>query len=91
MNDSFEWDPEKAEANLAKHGVTFGEAESVFDDPFLLTSWDGGHSPGEDRFTSIGLSQRHRLLVVVHTYRGERIRIISARRATRREAKSYGN
>ena len=89
MNDSFEWDPEKAEANAAKHGITFGEAETVFADPLLTTVWDGVHSLGEDRFTVIGLSERFRLLVVVYTYRGDRIRIISARRATRREAKTY--
>lgn len=89
MNGLFEWDPAKAEANFAKHGVTFGEAETVFADPLLDTSWDGVHSLEEDRYVAIGRSARGRLLVVVYTYREDRIRIISARRATRREANAY--
>jgi uncharacterized DUF497 family protein len=89
MNDEFEWDPEKAAANEAKHGTTFEEATSVFLDPLVRIRPDDDHSSNEERYTSTGMSQLGRLLVVTYTDRRDRIRIISARRPTRREAKAY--
>ena len=86
---TFEWDPDKAKANLARHGVGFLEAATVLGDPLSLTISDPSHSEGEQRFVSVGMSDRARLLVVAHTEWGERIRINSARRATRREQRAY--
>lgn len=86
---SFEWDEHKAKSNLAKHGVSFEEAATVFGDPLSLTIPDPAHSHAEDRFIVIGSSALQKLLVVAHTDRGDNIRIISARRATKRERKSY--
>lgn len=88
MEYSFEWDPEKAKANVAKHGIDFDEAASVFADP--LASWDVDERPysGEERFIALGTSYFQRLVIVVFTQRGERVRI-SARRPTRREAMAY--
>lgn len=85
----FEWDPEKARANLAKHGVSFEEAMRAFLDPLSVTILDPDHSEGEDRFVLIGQSASGRFLVVVHADRGDAIRLISARRATRRERRTY--
>jgi uncharacterized protein len=85
----FEWDPEKAARNSDKHGVSFHEAATVFGDPLALTYFDPDHSEDEDRFLTFGHSQQGRLLVVSHTDRGDRTRIISARQATRRERKQY--
>ena len=89
MNAEFEWDPEKAAANLRKHGVDFSEAATVFFDPLSLTVPDPLHSTNEDRFVITGLSEGRRHLVVVHADRGDRIRIISARLATAGERKRY--
>ena len=89
MGIGFEWDARKAVANLRKHGVTFREAASVFGDPLSLTIPDRGHSHDEERFIILGESATHRLLVVVHTSRGDRVRFISAREATRSERKTY--
>ena len=86
---SFEWDENKAGSNLAKHGVSFEEATTVFGDPLSLTIPDPAHSQAEDRFIVLGHSHQRKLLVVVHTERGDNVRIISARRANRREQKSY--
>ena len=86
---SFEWDERKAKANLAKHGVSFEEAATVFGDPLSLTIPDPAHSEVEDRSIVLGQSHQRKLLVVVHTERGDNIRIISARRASRRERRSY--
>ena len=86
---SFEWDARKAKSNLAKHGVSFEEASTVFGDPWSLTIPDPVHSQVEARAIVLGQSHRRKLLVVVHTERGDNIRIISARRASRRERKSY--
>jgi hypothetical protein len=86
---SFEWDEQKARTNLAKHGVSFGEATAVFGDPLSLTVPDPAHSQTEDRSIIVGRSHRQKLLVVVHTERGDNIRIISARPASRRERKNY--
>jgi hypothetical protein len=85
----FEWDRKKARRNLEKHGASFDEASMVFQDTMSITISDPLHSEGEERFVLLGYSHRNRLLVVVHTERGGRIRIISARRATRKERLRY--
>jgi uncharacterized protein len=87
----FEWDPAKAAANLRKHKVSFMEAQSVFYDDFAIQFFDDGHSDDEERFIMLGMSSIARLLVVVHCERsrGQIVRIISARRATRSEATHY--
>ena len=85
----FEWDDAKAQANLAKHGVSFEEAASVFGDPLALTFSDPDHSRGEKRWLTFGVSHTGRLLVIAHTERGRAIRIISARKATRHERGIY--
>jgi uncharacterized DUF497 family protein len=85
----FEWDDAKAESNERKHGVTFTEAMTVFADPLSVTGYDPAHADDEDRFLTMGLSVNGRLLVVSHTDRGDMVRIISARKATRRERKDY--
>jgi hypothetical protein len=85
----FEWDIRKAESNLAKHGVSFEEAATVFGDPLSVTIADPDHSEGEDRFVTIGVSFQARTLVVVHADRSDTIRIISARPATRGERNDY--
>jgi uncharacterized DUF497 family protein len=85
----FEWDEDKAKVNLKKHRVSFEEASTVFGDPLALTIPDPQHSEEEERFVTLGESHRRRLLVVVSTERGKRIRIISARVATRKERKDY--
>jgi len=86
---NFEWDENKARTNLVKHGVSFAEAATVFGDPLSLTIPDPAHSQREDRFIILGHSHQQRLLVVVHTDRGDNIRLISARRASRSERKNY--
>ncbi len=86
---TFEWDPQKAASNIEKHGVSFEEASSVFRDPLSLTIDDPLHSTGEERMIQIGISHKNRLLVVVHTERGDNIRIISARKATKKESYDY--
>ena len=86
---NFEWDPEKAARNLAKHGVSFEEAATVFGDPLSTTYYDPAHSVGESRYVTVGISRSGRLLIVAHTDRGENIRIISARQTTRRERKQH--
>jgi uncharacterized DUF497 family protein len=92
MRDSeFEWDDEKAKSNLKKHGVSFEEGATIFNDPKLATISDPDHSEGEERFVSIGVSVVRRLLTVIHAYRAERIRLISARKATKAEKKNYEN
>jgi uncharacterized DUF497 family protein len=83
----FEWDDEKAKGNHRKHRVSFEEASTVFGDPLALTIPDPLHSEEQDRFITLGESHGRRLLVVVFTERGDKIRIISARVATRRERK----
>jgi uncharacterized DUF497 family protein len=85
----FEWDDDKAEDNERKHGVSFHEAETAFGDPLSLTGYDPDHSDVEDRFITMGTSIEGRLLVVSHTDRDDRIRIISARTATRKERRDY--
>jgi uncharacterized DUF497 family protein len=87
----FEWDPAKATTNLKKHGVSFEDAQTVFSDEHARLIDDPDHSQEEDRFVLLGLSLSLRLLVVAHCYRaaGDVIRIISARKATRSEVRSY--
>lgn len=85
----YEWDPAKAEHNLRKHSVTFPEASSVFGDPLAITFPDPDHEDGEPRSITLGLSVLGRLLFISHTERGERIRIISARKAKPRERRLY--
>lgn len=85
----FEWDPVKAEGNAKEHGVTFDEATTVFRDTLSLTIADPDHSDSENRFVDIGLSHRQQLLVVSYTERDDRIRIISARPATKTERRNY--
>jgi len=86
---NFEWDPRKAEINLRKHGVSFTEAGTVFSDDLAITVPDPDHSHEEDRYITIGWSNRRRLLMVSHTDRGDIIRIISARELTKAERKEY--
>lgn len=85
---SFEYDPRKAQTNSQKHGVSFAEAEFVFFDPFAIHDVDPD-STGEERFIAVGMGNSGLLLVVVYTMRGDAVRLISARRATRQEAKAY--
>lgn len=86
----YEWDPKKARGNTRKHRVSFDEALTVFLDPLALTFADPDHSTGEERFITIGISSRGRALFVAHADRSDdRIRIISARRATSRERHDY--
>jgi hypothetical protein len=89
MNLQFEWDEAKAAANVRKHGVSFEEAISLFGDPNALTIFDVEHSDLEDRFIAIGLSASGRVLVVVYTERGTRIRMISCRISTPAERRQY--
>ena len=86
---TFEWDANKARANLAKHAVSFQEATTVFGDSVSITIPDPAHSQAESRFIILGRSHSGRILVVVHTERGDNVRIISARPASRRERKQY--
>lgn len=86
---TFEWDPAKADSNLTKHGISFDEASTVFSDALAQVLPEPGRNRGEDRAIMMGHSDRGRLLVVVFTGRGERIRVISARVATRRERREY--
>jgi uncharacterized DUF497 family protein len=90
-NSEFEWDDEKAKSNLKKHGVSFDEAATIFNDPRIATISDPDHSEDEERYVSIGMSVIMRLLSVIHTFRKERIRLISARKATKAEKKNYEN
>jgi uncharacterized DUF497 family protein len=86
----FNWDPKKAAANLKKHEIDFHEAATVFADVLSTTFPDTDHSsPAEPRFVTIGMSKHRRLLVVIHAEREETMRIITARRATRRERRFY--
>ena len=85
----FEWDPVKARENLRKHGISFDEAATVFGDSLALTFHDPDHAGQEERLLTFGLSRLNRLLVVSHTPRHPRIRIITARRVSRHERKIY--
>jgi uncharacterized protein len=85
----FEWDRKRARQNIKMHGISFDEASTAFRDPLSRTIGDPLHSKGEERLVLIGESLRDRLLVVVHTERGDRVRIISARLATNKERLRY--
>jgi uncharacterized DUF497 family protein len=85
----FEWDPNKAARNLRKHGVSFTEAATVFDDPLSVTVPDPDHSTDEERLIIVGQSHQRRLLIVSFAERGDRFGIISARQLTRAESKAY--
>ena len=91
---NFEWDPQKAAANVRKHGISFERAAAIFQDPEALSLYDRPHSQSEDRWITLGMDSQGRLLVVSHTWReqdeGAAIcRIISARKATKTEARQY--
>lgn len=95
MNYNFKWDPAKATENHNKHGVAFDEAATIFKDPEAISIFDPDHSETEDRWVTIGLSERGRLLIVIHTFREEdaaavTIRVISSRKATKYETATYG-
>jgi uncharacterized DUF497 family protein len=92
----FDWDPAKAASNFRKHGVTFEQAATVLLDALALTIYDHAHSEHEDRWFTLGIDASDRLLAVAHTYESAgpsniRVRIISARKATRREQRSHEN
>lgn len=94
MRIDFDWDPAKAASNAQKHGVTFEEAMAVFRDPLARSILDPDHGPGEERWITLSETTAGNLLVVVHTWRDidpdrSLVRIISARRATRNEARQY--
>jgi uncharacterized protein len=86
---SFEWDETKAESNMVKHGISFEEASTVFADPLSLTIPDPAHSQSEERFIILGNRTAESCWLWFHTERGDNIGIISARRASRRERKTY--
>ena len=87
---NYEWNLIKERLNIAKHGVDFEEAKSVFADEFALVLFDEDHSSDEERFLILGMSQKERILLVVHCYReNDTIRIISSRKATKNETKQY--
>ena len=86
---SYEWDPIKAAANVRKHGVQFSEALGVFSDDYAITIKDDESDPNEQRFVTLGVGIKGRVLVVVYCYRGENLRIISARTAGRLERENY--
>ena len=95
MNYNFEWDANKARLNQEKHNVRFEEAATVFRDPMALSIYDQEHSEAEERWITIGISSKGRVLVVCHTFQKETqesatIRIFSSRKATKQENKQYG-
>ncbi|MBN1931716.1 MAG: BrnT family toxin [Desulfobacterales bacterium] len=95
VNYNFEWDPQKAHDNRVKHDVTFDEGATIFKDSQALSVFDPDHSEIEDRWITLGISEKGRLLVVIHTFREESesavtIRIISSRKATKHETRIYG-
>lgn len=90
METTFEWDEEKANKNWNKHRITFKEGITIFNDPFLLTFFDKKHSKIEDRFINIGISIKGNLIVLIHCERSDSIiRIISCRKATKKERYFY--
>ncbi len=95
MDYLFEWDPQKAAANISTHRISFSRAATVFKDAGMLTVFDEGHSDTEERWVTMGHDEQGMLLVVSHTFQWREddqclIRIISARKATRRERRQYG-
>ena len=90
--ERFIWDENKHDDNIKKHGIDFYEAATVFDDPYAVMEYDEEHSYCEERFVIIGISENMRVLIVCHCFRDDddKVRIISARKATRPEANQYG-
>jgi uncharacterized protein len=86
---TFEWDEEKSKGNLRKHGVSFDEAKTVFNDPFAMTIPDPEHSAQEDRYIDLGMSSQGRILMVWYTERSRNIRIIGSRKAARSQRQKY--
>jgi len=96
VNYNFEWDPIKARENLKKHGIGFDEAATIFRDSKALSIFDADHSESDDRWITMGISEKGRLLIVSHTFREKSveevtIRIISSRKATKKETRKYGD
>jgi uncharacterized DUF497 family protein len=89
MSLEFEWDEDKARQNIEKHGISFEEAATIFGDPLSLTIDDPQHSRGEIRLVTVGETVTRRVVVVVHTERGDSLRIITTREATRHERRTY--
>jgi len=89
MKLTFEWNAEKAKENIRKHKISFEEAKTVFNDPFLMTFPDPEHSASEQRYLNIGTCSKGRVLIIIHTERDADIRIISCREATPRERRVY--
>lgn len=87
----FEWDDDKAASNLKKHKISFDEGATIFNDPLVANITDPDHSEDEERFIAMGMSAEGNLLVVVFTERDDRLRIISCRKATKTETKTYEN
>ncbi len=87
----FEWNPKKEKSNFKKHGISFDKAGSVFKDILSLTIGDPLHSLDEERMVIIGVSRKNRFLTVVHTDRGDKVRLISARKSTKSERRFYEN
>lgn len=85
----FEWDENKAKVNLSKHDVSFAEAQTIFHDPLFVDFFDPDHSEDEERYIIIGQTEQKRLLIVSYTERMGKIRLISAREATRKEREAY--
>ena len=88
---TFEWDEEKSRSNFRKHGVSFEEAKTVFNDPFAISIDDPDHSDEDERYIDIGISSKGRVVVVWYTERNENIRIIGCRKATKTESRAYEN
>lgn len=86
----FEWDKQKAKSNLSKHGISFEEAQTVFNDPLYIDFYDPDHSEDEDRYIIVGESSNSRVLLISYTERGNKIRLISARQVTQQELIAYG-
>jgi uncharacterized DUF497 family protein len=89
MELTFEWDEVKAKTNFKKHKVSFEEGKTIFNDSFLFTFSDNEHSANEERFINIGFSANGRILVLTHTERQDKIRIVSCRKATTQERRFY--
>jgi len=89
MEQHFEWDEEKAEENIKKHGIGFWEAVTVFRDPLAITIHDPDHSRDEDRFLTVGMTSRNRIVVTAFTERGPCIRVISCREVSKSEKRKY--
>lgn len=89
MSLTFEWDERKSKKNIRKHGVSFEEAKTVFNDPFAMTISDPEHSTQEERYIDVGMSSRGRILMVWYTELESNIRIIGSRKAPRSERQQY--